>query len=186
MRYSTEPKYRYSFLSFARKFGAKYGKKSIDAAKAASKWVVQKTVEAAGDLIVNKIADKITSLHKTKSKEEDERQKIYIPPEKRQQIIDDLRLFWHHTKMGYQKIINLLDTTPNEMPIFITEKWIEVHGQSGNAESRYTPKKKIMFKTSMLRSDLCDFSNAYIIFNGTITVEGRSNNSKKKKKIFSI
>ena len=37
MRYSTEPKYRYSFLSFGRKFGAKYGKKSIDAAKAASK-----------------------------------------------------------------------------------------------------------------------------------------------------
>ena len=197
MRYSTEPKYRkyvkgYGFLSFARKCGDKYGKKlmdaptkrGIDAAKAASKWVVQKTAEATGDLIVNKIADKITLLRKTKSKEEDERQAIYIPPEKRQQIIDDLRLFWHHTKMEYQKIINLLDTTPNEMPIFITEKWIEVHDQSGNADNRYTPKKQIMLKTSMLRSDLCDFSNAYIIVNGTITVEGRSNNSKKKKKGF--
>ena len=41
-----------------------------------------------------KTADKITSLEKTKSKKkEDERQEIYIPPEKRQQIIDDLRLF---------------------------------------------------------------------------------------------
>ena len=70
------------------------------------------------------------------------------------------------------------------MPIFITEKWIEVHDQSGNADNRYTPKKQIMLKTSMLRSDLCDFSNAYIIVNGTITVEGRSNNSNKKKKRF--
>ena len=73
MRYSTEPKFRklvkgYSFLSFARKFGGKYGKKlmdiatktGIDAAKTASKKVVQKTAEATGDLIRNKIADKIT------------------------------------------------------------------------------------------------------------------------------
>ena len=107
MRYSTEPKYRkyvkgYGFLSFARKFGDKYGKKlidtttktGIDAAKTASKRVVQKTVEATGDLTGNKIADKITSLDKTKSREnEDERQKIYIQPVKRKQVIDDLRLF---------------------------------------------------------------------------------------------
>ena len=51
-------------------------------------------VQKTDDLIGNKIADKITSLGKTKSKEkEDERQEIYVPPEKRQQIIDDLRLF---------------------------------------------------------------------------------------------
>ena len=99
MRYSTEPRFRkyikgYGFLSFARKFVDKYGKKLIDMAKTASKRVVQKIAEATGDLIGNKIADKITSLGKTKSKEkEDERQEIYIPPEKRQQIIDDLRLF---------------------------------------------------------------------------------------------
>ena len=74
-------------------------KTGIVAAKMASKRVVQKTAEATGDLIVNKIADKISSLGKTNSKEnEDERQEIYIPPEKRQQIIDDLRLFWHHIK----------------------------------------------------------------------------------------
>ena len=69
-------------------------KAGIDAAKTASKWVVQKTAEAAGDLVRNKIADKITSLGKTKRKEkEDESQEIYIPQEKREQIIDDLRLF---------------------------------------------------------------------------------------------
>ena len=68
-------------------------KTGIDAAKT-SKRVAQKTAEATGDLIGNKIADKIASLVKTRSKEkEDERQEIYIPPEKRQQTIDDLRLF---------------------------------------------------------------------------------------------
>ena len=107
MRYSTEPRFRkyvkgYGFLSFARKFGNKYGKKlmdtptktRIDAAKTASKRVVQKTAEATEDLIGNKIADKITSIGKPKEKEKPKgRKKIYIPPEKRQQIIDDLGLF---------------------------------------------------------------------------------------------
>ena len=66
-------------------------KTKTDAAKTASKRVVQKTTEATWDLIRNKIADKITSLGKTKSKEKEiERQEIYRPPEKRQQIIDDL------------------------------------------------------------------------------------------------
>ena len=112
-------------------------KTGIDAAKSTSEWVVQKTAEATGDLIGNEIADKITSLGKTKSKEkEDERQEIYIPPEKRQQIIDDLRLFWHHIKMEYQKITNLSGTTPDQVSRFITKKWVEVHDESGNAEDR--------------------------------------------------
>ena len=109
MRYSTEPRHRkyvkgYAFLSFATNFGHKYGKKTmdtatktgIDAAKAASKRVVQKPAEATGDLIGNEIADKITSIGKPKEKEKEktkEIEEIYIPPEKRQQIIDDLRLF---------------------------------------------------------------------------------------------
>ena len=87
------------FLSSAKKFGNKYGKTlmdtptktGIDAAKTASKRVVQRTAE---DLIGNKIADKITSIGKPKEKEKTkEIEEIYIPPEKRQQIIDDLRLF---------------------------------------------------------------------------------------------
>ena len=61
----------------------------IDAPKTASKRLVQRTAEPAGDLIENIIANKITSLGKTKSKEkEDERQAIQIPHEKRQQIFD--------------------------------------------------------------------------------------------------
>ena len=69
--------------------------------------MAQKTVEATGNVIGNKIADKITSLGKTKSEEkEDERQENYISPEKRQQIVDDLRLFWHYIKMKHQKLKN--------------------------------------------------------------------------------
>ena len=94
----------YVFLSFARKFGDKYGKNlmdtatktGIDAAKTASKRVVQKTAEATGGLIGNKTADKITSIGKPKEKEKQKTKEIeetFIPPEKRQQIINDLRLF---------------------------------------------------------------------------------------------
>ena len=69
-------------------------KTGIDDAKTAYKRVVQKNAEATGDLIGNKTADKITSLAKTKSQgKDDERQEIYIAPEKRQQIIDDAILF---------------------------------------------------------------------------------------------
>ena len=58
--------------------------------------------------------------------------------------------------MEHQKITNFLGTTPNEVPRFITKKWIEVHDQSGYAEDRYKPSKQIRFKISMLRSDLCN------------------------------
>ena len=69
-------------------------KTGIDAAETDSKRLVLKAAETTGDLIWNKIADKITSPGKTKTKEkEDKRQEKYIPPEKRHQIIDDLRLF---------------------------------------------------------------------------------------------
>ena len=57
--------------------------------------------------------------------------------------------------------------------------WIEVHDQSGSADNGYKSSKQIRFKTSMLRSDLCDFSNAYIVVKGEVTVTGVNNNSKK-------
>ena len=82
MRYLTKPTYRkyvkgYDFLSFARKFGVKYGtitmdtatKTWIDAAKSACKRVVQTTAEETGDLTGNKIADKITSLGEQNKKQ---------------------------------------------------------------------------------------------------------------------
>ena len=69
-------------------------KTGMDAAKTTSKRVVQKSVKAIGDLIGNKVADKITSIGEPKEREKTkEIEEIYIPPKKRQQIIDDLRLF---------------------------------------------------------------------------------------------
>ena len=82
--------------------------------------------------------------------------------------------------MQHQNIINLLDTTSDKIPKFITKKWIEVYDESGNAEDRYKPSKQIRFKTSMLQSDLCDYSDAYIVVSGTITVKGDDNRDIKK------
>ena len=110
MRYSLEPKYRkyvqgYGFFSFARQFSDKYDKKLMDtatkiginAAKTTSKRVAQKIAEATEDLIENNIAGKITSVGKSKNKQKEDKanevEEIYIPPEKREQIMDDLRLF---------------------------------------------------------------------------------------------
>ena len=88
-----------------KKSGDKYGKNLMDTAKkqgtdfakTAGKKIVQKSAEATGDLIGNKIADKITSPEKSRNKEKEnetiEVEEIHIPLEKRQQITDDLRLF---------------------------------------------------------------------------------------------
>ena len=83
--------------------------------------------------------------------------------------------------MEYQKIINLLGTTPNEVPRSITKKCIVVCDQAGNAEDRYKPSKKIRFRTSMLRLDLCYFSDAHIVEKGTITLTGTNNKSRKNR-----
>ena len=118
MRYSIEPRERrhvkgYGFLSFARNIGThtakvarnmsnKYSQKLVDTAKksatdaikTASKRAIQKTAEATGDLVCNKITDKITSASK-KSRNEDNNKipkERYISPKERQQIIDELRL----------------------------------------------------------------------------------------------
>ena len=119
MRYSIEPRDRiyvkgYGFLSFAKNMNKslsnKYGQKLLDSAKKSrtgatettSKRAIQKTAEATGDLIGNKIADKITSVSNKKSTKElpnnDETEedveitthkKRYVSPEERRQIIDE-------------------------------------------------------------------------------------------------
>ena len=78
-------------------------------------------------------------------------------------------MIWHLIKTEYQKITKLLVTTTDEVPRFISKTWIEIHDQSGSAEDRYKVSKQIRFKTSMLRSDLCDFSDTYIIVKGKVT-----------------
>ena len=62
--------------------------------------------------------------------------------------------------MEYQKITNLLGTTLDEVPRFNTKRWVEVHDHSGSSDDRYQPSKQITFTTLILRSDLCDYSDA--------------------------
>ena len=71
--------------------------------------------------------------------------------------------------MKFQKIVNFIGTTSDNknLPTFFTKKWIKVYDQS---EENYNVNKEIGIKTSMLRSDLCDFSDAYIVVKGNITV----------------
>ena len=72
--------------------------------------------------------------------------------------------------MEFQKIVNLLDITSDDkdLPRYVTKKWIEVYDQS---EKNYNINKEIKIKTPILRSDLCDFSDAYIVVKGDITVD---------------
>ena len=81
-------------------------------------------------------------------------------------------------KVEFQKIVNLFDTTSDDkdLPRFVTKKWIEVSDQS---ENNYNANKEIRIKTPMLRSDLCDFSDAHIV-KGIIVVTN-PNNAKRNK-----
>ena len=63
----------------------------------------------------------------------------------------------------------------------LPKKWIEVHDQSGTAEDRCKPRKQIRFKTSMLRSDWCDYSDGYIVVKGDITVTDPANDAYDQK-----
>ena len=85
--------------------------------------------------------------------------------------------------MEFQKIINLLNTTSddNVLPKFVTKKWIEVYDQS---EENCNVNKESRIKTPMLRSDLCDFSDAYIVVKGTITVTNPDNAKRNKAVAF--
>ena len=74
--------------------------------------------------------------------------------------------------MKFNKINNLLGPAHDEVPRFITKNWIEVQSQSG---STYNTSKPIRFKASMLRSDLCDYSTAYVWVKGKITVTNSNN-----------
>ena len=86
--------------------------------------------------------------------------------------------------MEYQKIINLLDNTPNKPTKFRTKNWVKINDES---RGTYSKDNQISFKTSMLRSSLCDFNDAYVLVKGTITVAKEivaAPNDANKKVIF--
>ena len=70
--------------------------------------------------------------------------------------------------MEYQKIANLLDNAPNQPSRFRTRNWVKINDDSRGIYAN----ADIKFKTTMLKSDLCDYADAYIFFKGTITITG--------------
>ena len=88
--------------------------------------------------------------------------------------------------MEYQKITNLLDNASNQPSKFRTKKWVEINDE---LKESYSANSDIRFKTTMLRSNLCDYADAYILVKGTITVNntsaaGAAANNTNKKVIF--
>ena len=84
--------------------------------------------------------------------------------------------------MEYQKIASLIDDTSNQPSKFRTRNWVEINDESRGA---YNVNSQIKFKTTMLKSSLCDYSDAYILVKGTISVnniadQGAANNTNKK------
>ena len=71
--------------------------------------------------------------------------------------------------MEYQKIANLLDNASNQPSKFRTKNWVEINNESRRV---YTTGSDIKFKTTMLRSSLCGYADAYILVKGTIIITG--------------
>ena len=88
--------------------------------------------------------------------------------------------------MEYQKIANLIDDTPNQPSKFRTRNWVEINDES---RGTYNVNIQIKFKTTMLKSSLCDYSDAYILVKGTISINnttgaGAGANNINRKVIF--
>ena len=85
--------------------------------------------------------------------------------------------------MEYQRVINLLDNTSNQPSNFKTKNWVEIRYKS---RETCNTNSQIKFKTKMLKTGLCDYSDAYIFAKGTIIVsntaaaDADANNTNKK------
>ena len=89
--------------------------------------------------------------------------------------------------MEYQKIANLIDDDTSNQPSKLrTKNWAEINDESRGV---YNVNSQIKFKTTMLKSSLCDYSDAYILVKGTISVnnttaQGAAVNNNNNKVIF--
>ena len=121
-------------------------KSTKDAIKTTSKRAIQKDAETTGNLIGNKIADKIINVSKSPKE-------LHLQNASKE----------FYSKMEYKKIINLLDNTPNQLFKFRKNNWIEINDQSRGV---YNANSDIRFKTAMSKSSLCDYNDAYILAKG--------------------
>ena len=80
--------------------------------------------------------------------------------------------------MEYQKIANLLDNASNQPFKFRTKNCVEINDES---KESYNANSDIRFKTTMLRSNLCDYADAYILVKGTITITGAGDDAAARQ-----
>ena len=90
--------------------------------------------------------------------------------------------------MEYQKIANLIDDASNQPSKFTTKNWVEINDES---RGTYNANSQIKFKITMLKYNLCDYSDTYILVKGTVTVNNTASadadaNNTNKKVIFKI
>ena len=79
--------------------------------------------------------------------------------------------------MEYQKISNLLENTSDNLSKFRTRNWVEINDES---KGNY-PNSDIRFKNTMLRSNLCDYADSYILVKGTITITGAGDDTAARQ-----
>ena len=85
--------------------------------------------------------------------------------------------WYNNIIMEYQKIANLLDNTSNQPSKFRTRNWVEISDESRGTDTG----SDIKFKTTMLRSNLCDYAEAYILVNRTIRITGSGDDTAARQ-----
>ena len=72
----------------------------------------------------------------------------------------------------------MLENIPNQPNKFRTKEWVEINDES---HGTYNTNSEIKFKTSMLRTGLCDYNDVYILVSGTITIAGAGDNDEVRQ-----
>ena len=80
--------------------------------------------------------------------------------------------------MEYQKIANLIDDASNQPSKFKIKNWVEINDES---RGTYNVNSQIKFKTTTLKSSLCDYSDAYILVKGKITITGAGDDAAARQ-----
>ena len=80
--------------------------------------------------------------------------------------------------MEYQKVVNLLDDASNQPSKIITRNWVEINDKS---RGTYNVNSLIKFKATTLKSSLCDYSDAYILVKGKITITGAGDDAAARQ-----
>ena len=152
-------------------------KQLLDTGLDANKQVVNKAAEYLGNKIADAILPKSLATRANSNDDDIEKQEpieeMIIPPEKKKGNIKQIEK--SIIKMEPYKISKLLNNPT--VSKFVTKNWVDVNDLSNG---QYSVNKNMSFKTSMLRSDLCDYSDAYIVAKGTIDLLAAAANKNDK------